>query len=137
MARHTGIGKTMRTLVKRNGFTLIELLVVMAIIALLLTVAAPRYIGKVERAKEATLRENLATLRDVLDKHYADHGKYPMKLEELVERRYLRRVPLDPYTESDQTWLLVPPPDPEKGAIFDVHSGANGKTDSGAPLREL
>ena len=137
MARSIGIGRQMRIPTKQNAFTLIELLVVMAIIALLLTVAVPRYIGKVERAKEATLRENLTTLRDVLDKHYADHGKYPMKLEELVERRYLRRVPLDPYTESSQTWIVTPPPDPEKGGIFDVHSGATGKTDSGEPLRAL
>lgn len=119
------------------GFTLIELLVVMAIIAMLLSLAAPRYIGNVDRTKEAVLKENLASLRDVLDKHYADNGMYPATLEELVARRYLRRIPLDPYTESNATWILVSPEDPNKGAIFDVHSGAAGRSSDGTPLRDL
>src|SRR5690242_12565333 len=90
----------------RTGFTLIELLVVMSIIALLLTLAAPRYIGNVDKAKEAVLRENLATMRDGLDKHYADTGRYPDKLEDLVNKKYLRRVPVDPVTDSDTTWVV-------------------------------
>jgi general secretion pathway protein G len=126
-----------RTSHLRAGFTLIELLIVMAIVALLVSIAAPRYFGNIDRAKEATLRENLTSLRDVLDKHYADHGKYPTSLDELVARRYLRRIPLDPFTESAKTWVIVPPPDPEKGGIFDVHSGATGKSGSGEPLRDL
>lgn len=121
---------------KWAGFTLIELLVVMAIIAALLSLAAPRYIGNVDRAKEAVLKENLASLRDVLDKHYADTGKYPMTLDELVTRRYLRRIPVDPFTDSNRTWVATPPADPQKGAIFDVHSGATGKSSDGSALRE-
>jgi general secretion pathway protein G len=121
---------------KRAGFTLIELLVVMTIIAALLSLAAPRYIGNVDRAKEAVLRENLASLRDVLDKHYADNGKYPMTLDELVARRYLRKIPIDPFTDSNHTWIVTPPADPQTGAIFDVHSGAPGKASDGTVLRE-
>lgn len=120
----------------RQGFTLIELLVVMAIIATLLTVAAPRYIGHVDRAKEAVLRENLVTLRDVLDKHYADNGKYPSSLEELVTKGYIRKIPTDPMTDSAQTWTFIPPADPEKGAIFDVHSGAPGRARDGTYYRD-
>jgi len=118
------------------GFTLIELLVVMAIIALLLSIAVPRYIGNVNRAKESVLKENLTTLRDVIDKHYSDTGKYPMVLEDLVTRRYLRKIPVDPYTESNRTWMIVPPADPDKGTVFDVHSGAPGTASDGSTLRD-
>ncbi|TFW34411.1 type II secretion system protein [Massilia horti] len=119
-----------------RGFTLIELLVALAIIATLLSLAAPRYLGNVERAKEATLKENLATLRDVLDKHFADKGTYPQALDELVERRYLRRIPDDPFTESNRTWILIPPPDPKLGGIYDVHSGTTGLARDGSRLAE-
>jgi general secretion pathway protein G len=119
-----------------KGFTLIELLVVMTIIATLLTLALPRYIGNVDKANEATLRENLATLRDGLDKYYADTGKYPMKLDDLVEHKYFRKIPLDPITDSNLTWIIVPPSDPQKGGIFDVHSGAAGHAHDGTLYRE-
>jgi general secretion pathway protein G len=119
-----------------RGFTLVELLVVLAIIAVLLSIAAPRYSGSVDRAKEAVLRENLASLRDALDKHYSDTGLYPLKLEELVDKRYLRRIPLDPVTDSPVTWILVPPPDPEKGGIADVHSGSRDKARDGTFFKE-
>jgi len=118
------------------GFTLVELLVVMAIIATLLSLAAPRYIGNVEKSKEAVLRENLATLRDALDKHYADKGKYPMALEDLVAGKYLRRIPLDPMTESDKTWIVVPPEDVKKGNVFDVRSGAKGRARDGTSFQD-
>lgn len=120
----------------KSGFTLIELLAVMAIIATLLTFAAPRYIGSVDKSKESVLRENLATLRDVLDKHYADTGKYPAALDELVAKRYLRRMPVDPITDSDRTWIVVPPEDKEKGGVFDVHSGADGRARDGTSYRD-
>lgn len=119
-----------------HGFTLIELLVVMTIIGLLLSLVAPRYIGNVDKAREAVLRENLASIRDVLDKHYADHGKYPAKLEDLVRDRYLRQIPLDPLTDSNTTWRVVPPPTPEMGGVFDVHSGASGRGRDGRLYRE-
>ncbi|MGZ5780981.1 MAG: type II secretion system protein [Burkholderiaceae bacterium] len=122
--------------IRRKGFTLIELLVVMTIIATLLSLAAPRYIGNVEKANEATLRENLATLRDGLDKYYADTGKYPIKLDDLVQYKYFRKIPLDPITDSNRTWVIVPPEDPKKGGIFDVHSGAAGRAHDGTFYRE-
>jgi general secretion pathway protein G len=119
-----------------RGFTLIELLVVMAIIATLLTIALPRYFHSVEKAKEAVLRQNLSLMRDAIDKHYGDSGKYPDSLETLVSKRYLRNLPEDPITESTSTWVTLPPDDPEKGAVYDVHSGAPGNSFSGTPYRE-
>lgn len=119
-----------------RGFTLIELLVVLAIIATLMTLVAPRYTGSVDKAKEAVLRENLTTLREAIDKHYGDTGKYPSTLDDLVTKRYLRRVPTDPVTDSATTWVLLPPPDPSMGAVFDVKSGATGKSRDGTAYRE-
>ncbi len=106
------------------GFTLIEILVVMAIVATLLTIAVPRYFGQTERAKEAVLRQDLAVMRDAIDKYYGDVGVYPESLDALVSRKYLRRIPPDPITGSDDTWLTVPPEDPAQGAVFDVKSGS-------------
>src|SRR5258707_8088106 len=97
------------------GFTLVELLVVMAIIATLLTLAVPRYFGSVEKSKEAVLKQNLATVRDSLDKYYADTGRYPDSLDDLVAKKYMRSIPLDPLTESASTWILIPPAEAGKG----------------------
>lgn len=119
-----------------RGFTLIELLVVLAIIATLMTLVAPRYTGSVDKAKEAVLRENLATLREAIDRHYGDTGKYPATLDDLVTKRYLRRVPTDPVTDSATTWVILPPPDPSMGAVFDVKSGATGKSRDGTPYQD-
>src|SRR5471032_1444314 len=102
------------------GFTLIELLVALAIIALLLSIVTPRYFNTVDRAEEAVLKENLVLLRDSIDKYYADTGKYPDVLGDLVTKRYLRSVPSDPITQSAETWVVVPPADPQKGAVFDI-----------------
>lgn len=121
-----------------RGFTLIELLVVMAIIALLLTLAAPRYFQSVQRSREAVLKENLHLMRDAIDKHYADTGKYPANLEELVTKKYLRRIPVDPITESATTWVIVDPPDkPDTRVVYDVRSGAPGKSIGGTPYGEF
>lgn len=109
-----------------RGFTLIELLVVMAIIAILLTIALPRYFGSIDKSKEAVLRQDLSILRDALDKYYGDTGKYPDALDELVKKRYLRTIPVDPLTESASTWIAVPPDDSAKGGIYDIKSGAPG-----------
>jgi len=89
------------------GFTLIELLVVLAILALLLTIAAPRYIQHVERAKEATLRSSLKVMREAIDKFQGDQGRFPQNLDELVLRNYLKAIPLDPITEKRDTWLAL------------------------------
>ena len=111
---------------KIRGFTLVELMVVLTVIALLLSVVVPDYMGRMRRAEEAVLQENLLLMRDALDKHYADAGKYPASLEELVAKRYLRSIPKDPFTQSATTWTPVPPTDPKRGGIFDIHSSAKG-----------
>jgi general secretion pathway protein G len=111
---------------QRKGFTLIELMVVLAVIALLLSVVVPDYMGRMRRAEEAVLQEDLALMRDALDKHYADAGRYPGSLEELVAKRYLRSIPQDPFTHSAATWIAVPPQDVRKGNVWDVKSGAKG-----------
>ena len=110
----------------RRGFTLIEMLVVMAIVALLLTLAAPRYFASLDKSKDVALAENLKVLRVTLDRFYADKGRYPETLEEMVDQKYLRNVPVDPVTESDRTWKLVPSPDANVRGIVDVKSGAQG-----------
>lgn len=111
---------------KKTGFTLIELMVVLAVIATLLTIALPRYFASLEKSREAVLRQNLALMRDTLDKYYGDKGRYPEALDELVSGHYLRSVPVDPITDSPATWLSVPPPQPEMGGVYDVRSGAPG-----------
>ncbi|HSQ04048.1 MAG TPA: prepilin-type N-terminal cleavage/methylation domain-containing protein [Burkholderiales bacterium] len=119
-----------------RGFTLIELLIVMMIMALLITIAAPRYFGSLEKSKETALRETLAVTRDALDKFYGDNGKYPDDLNMLVTRRYLRSMPVDPITGSTSTWTTVAPDNPEKGNVYDVHSGAEGRGRDGKPFRD-
>jgi general secretion pathway protein G len=121
---------------KRVGFTLVELLVVMSIIALLLTIAVPRYMTSVEKSKEAVLQSDLRTMRDAIDKYYSDHAKYPPDLNELVTSKYLRSIPEDPITNSRTSWVIVPPDDPKKGEVFDVKSGAQGKARDGTPFSE-
>jgi general secretion pathway protein G len=111
---------------KITGFTLVELMVVLTVIGLLLSVVVPDYVGRLKRAEEAVLKENLVVMRDALDKHYADAGKYPRSLDELVVKRYLRAIPADPFTQSPSTWVAVPPGDPNKGGVFDVRSPAKG-----------
>lgn len=108
-----------------NGFTLIELLVVMAVIATLLSIVAPRYFNSIDRSREAVLRQNLSIMRDAIDKFYSDTGKYPLSLNQLVEERYIRAVPIDPMTESSQTWIEVPPTDPEIEGMYDVRSSSD------------
>jgi general secretion pathway protein G len=117
---------------KGRGFTLIELLVVMAIIALLLSIAVPRYYGSLDKSKEAVLKENLYQVRDAIGKYYADKGKYPESLEALATDKYLRNVPLDPITDSTTTWVVVPPAEAQKGGVYDVKSGAQGKALDGS-----
>ncbi|MBS1145055.1 MAG: ral secretion pathway protein [Proteobacteria bacterium] len=118
---------------RNKGFTLIELLVVMAVIATLLTIALPRYFQHLDRAREASLRESLAVMRDAVDKFRADTGRYPEALEELVSKRYLRKVPPDPITESTETWVIVPPPDePGQKKVWDIRSGAEGQGINGS-----
>jgi general secretion pathway protein G len=119
-----------------RGFTLIELLVVLAIVATLLTLVTPRYFSHIQSSKETVLRDNLRTTRDVIDKFYGDVGRYPDSLQELVDKNYLRSLPLDPLTESDTTWLLVDVPTGYKGSVYGLKSGAPGNSREGKAYAE-
>lgn len=122
-----------------HGFTLIELLVVMAVIALLLSIAAPRYFAHIEHARENTLRQSLAVMRDAIDKFESDRNRLPETLDELVSLHYLRSVPKDPYTDSVESWQIDAPPEDagDKPGVYDVHSGATGTAQDGTPLGDL
>ncbi len=122
---------------KKLGFTLIELLVVLAIVALLMTLAAPRYFRSLERSKETILLENLHLVREVIDRYYGDTGRYPESIEDLVDRRYLRSLPFDPVTESFSTWIVIPPSNSANGKVFDVKSGADGFAQDGRSFKDL
>ena len=126
----------MKSVMHGRGFTLIELLVVMAIIAMLLSLAVPRYFNSIEKSRETLLRQNLSLTRHVLDQYYGDNGKYPESLEALVATKYLRSLPFDPLTDSNATWIIVPPDTPEKGGVFDIHSGAPGNARDGSEFKD-
>ncbi len=121
---------------RRRGFTLLELLVVMAIIATLLTIAVPRYFRSLQRSREAVLMQDLTTLRESIDKFYGDTGKYPQTLAALVEKRYLRGIPVDPIARAGDKWIVVSSDDPDDAGIKDVKSGAEGKGENGVPYGE-
>lgn len=123
---------------RHHGFTLIELIVVMAIVALLVSIAAPRYLLSLERAREASLRSSLQTLRAAIDQYTADRGQYPDNLDSLVAGRYLREAPEDPLTGRRDSWvLLAPAPDNLlAGGVWDVRSGAAGRSRDGGLYAE-
>jgi type II secretion system protein G len=116
-----------------RGFTLIELIVVLAIVALLVSIAAPRYFHSVERARENSLRTSLNVMRDAIDQYLADRGRYPDSLADLATQRYLRELPEDPLTGRRDTWVALPPaPDSAwAGNLADVRSGAAGRAADG------
>ena len=119
------------------GFTLIELLVVLAIIALLATLAVPRYFQSIDTAKVAILAENLQRTRETIDKFYGDTGRYPESLDELVEKKYLRDLPYDPLMESTTTWVIVPPDDTAKGNVYNIKSSAPGSDHNNKAFTEF
>jgi general secretion pathway protein G len=126
----------MKTSLKTRGFTLVELLVVLGIIALLLTLAVPRYFPSVDSAKDTILADNLRNTRATIDQFYGDTGRYPDTLEQLVEKKYLRALPVDPITESSSSWVLIAPEDGSKGGVADLKSGAPGNDRHGKPYAE-
>ena len=114
------------------GFTFIELVMVMAMIALLVSIALPRYFEGQTRAKEAVLLDDLSTMRLALEHYYSDNGVYPASLEDLVQQRYLRFIPEDPITERADTWVFTQPPD-FSNVIYDIHSGSDKISSNGTP----
>ncbi len=116
-----------------RGFTLIELIVVMAIVALLASIAAPRYFNSLHKSKETALLSSLNTMRDAIDQYAADKGRYPDSLQELATARYIRDIPEDPLTTSRETWVELPPPTDMQatGRLWDVRSGAAGRSADG------
>jgi general secretion pathway protein G len=117
-----------------HGFTLIELLIVMAIIGLLLSIAVPRYFRSLQHARETVLKQDLSILREAIDKYYADLNEYPEKLPDLVDKRYVRSVPVDPFTRLADTWLPVASDDPDHPGIRDIQSGAPDIALNGTPV---
>jgi general secretion pathway protein G len=117
-----------------HGFTLIELLIVMAIIGTLLSVAVPRYFHSLAHARETVLKQDLYILREAIDKYYADLNQYPEKLPDLVDKRYVRSVPVDPFTRLADTWTLIASDDPDHPGIRDIQSGAPDVASNGTPV---
>jgi general secretion pathway protein G len=115
-----------------KGFTLIELLIVIAIIGIIAGIAVAQLRTRPQAAKEAVLKENLYAMRDVIDQYFADKGKYPESLETLVEEGYMRKIPVDPITNSTESWETIQAEDTDQGdedsggGIYDVKSGAPG-----------
>lgn len=109
----------------------------LAIVALLLTLAVPRYFQSIDTSKETILAENLRITRETIDKFYGDTGRYPESLEELVEKKYLRAVPADPITEITTTWQIIAPEDSSKGKVFNIKSGAPGTNRHGVAYADL
>lgn len=138
----------MRDRKHESGFTLLELIIVIAIIGILATIAMPKLKDIPRKANESVLKTNLHTMRDVIDQHYGDKGRYPASLEALVEGGYLRRVPVDPVTKRSDTWVVTyeeidpdnPPVESEsedgQPGIVDVHSGSKALALDGTPYSE-
>jgi general secretion pathway protein G len=124
----------------KKGYTLLELMIVVAIVGILVTLAIPSFQQSAMKAKEAALKQNLFTMRAVLDQFYADRGDYPESLQALVEEKYLRAIPIDPFTKSDTTWNEIFE-DQEEGddspsGVYDVKSGSDGRALDGTPYKD-
>jgi general secretion pathway protein G len=119
---------------RQEGFTLLELMTIIVIIGILVTLAIPSYRGAVVKAREAVLKQDLFTMRDVLDQYRGDQGKYPPALSDLVKAGYLRAVPVDPITLSNSTWQEII--ESTEGGVFDIHSGSDLVASTGIPYNQ-
>lgn len=136
-ARPSTVLSTRTGNVSNRGFTLVELLLVLTLIALLASLAMPVVTGSVHRAKESTLKENLFVLRKAIDDYYADTGAYPGELDILVEKRYIRKIPVDPVTDRRDSWILMRAEDAQgRSGIIDVRSGSEEKDTNGVAYKE-
>ena len=126
MGRNIGTGE--------RGFTLLELLLIVTIVGILVTMAVPSYRQSAVKAREAVLMRDLFTIRDLLDQHRADKGKYPASLNDLVASGYLRAMPADPFTRSASTWQEIT--EATEGGMWDVHSGSDLVGTNGTPYNK-
>lgn len=124
-------GKSMEKSVK--GFTLVEILAVLLLISILAAIATPVVINSITRSKEAALLENMRTMRELLDDFYADHNEYPDSLNELVDLGYMREIPIHPFTERKDDWLIV---EDNEGGVRDVFSKFDAVARNGSNYRE-
>ena len=124
----------------KKGYTLVELMIVVAIVGILVTLAIPTFQQSGMKAREAALKQNLFTMRAVIDQYYADRGHYPPSLDELVESKYIREIPVDPFTKSHTTWTAIyedqTEGEEEPAGIFDVKSGSDQIALDGTPYKE-
>jgi general secretion pathway protein G len=124
----------------KKGYTLLELMIVVAIVSILVTLAIPTFQQSAMKAKEAALKQNLFTMRAVLDQYYADRGDYPASLETLVEEKYLRAIPVDPFTKSATTWNEIfeeqEEGDDSPAGVYDIKSGSDDLALDGTPYKD-
>ena len=124
----------------KKGYTLLELMIVVAIVSILVTLAIPTFQQSAMKAKEAALKQNLFTMRAVLDQYYADRGDYPASLETLVEEKYLRAIPVDPFTKSATTWNEIfeeqEEGDDSPAGVYDIKSGSDALALDGTPYKD-
>jgi len=138
-SRHDPRGAAHRIARLGAGFTLLELMIVITIILILISIAVPTYRTSIIRSKEAVLRDSLFTMRSLIDQHTLDKQQAPEALGDLVAAGYLRQLPVDPFTGSSQTWVVVYEddvvmlPGQVGPGIVDVHSGSNLPSLSGEP----
>ena len=120
-----------------RGYSLVELMIVVAIIGILVALAVPSFQKSVVKAREAALKQNLQTIRTVLDQHYADKGVYPPSLETLVAEGYLRKIPVDPFTKTADAWVIeFEENSDEVSGVFDIHSSNDAPSANGTPYNE-
>jgi general secretion pathway protein G len=122
---------------REDGFTLIELMIVMIVIGILTAIAVPAYTTYIRNAKEATLREDLRTMRGAIDAYTVDKQKAPQSLDDLVQSGYLKAMPKDPFTQRTDSWVatqsdMMSSLDQTESGINDVHSGAQMSSSDGS-----